>query len=153
MSGSVKGLSSVLTPFVFALLPLMALLSWASLISPDGPWGPSLPLVPSLPREMPKVKRPFDPSKLTPTVARWPGASVVTLSTMAWAKSRRDLFSVSRTLKTRHRHIFLDRRDLFGPQTGLLVGQTDLFIWLDAFGGGVVWFQKSFFDSLMRLLQ
>jgi hypothetical protein len=57
MSGSAKAVSSVLTPFVFALVPLMALSSWAWLISPGGPWAPSLPLLPSLPRGMPKVKR------------------------------------------------------------------------------------------------
>ncbi len=44
-SGSAKGLSKVLTLFVlvFALVPLMALSSWAWLISPGGPWEPSLP--------------------------------------------------------------------------------------------------------------
>ena len=34
ISGSAKPVSSVLTPVVFALAPLMALLSWAWLISP-----------------------------------------------------------------------------------------------------------------------
>lgn len=36
-SGSAKGLSRVLTLFVFAPVPLMALSSWAWLISPGGP--------------------------------------------------------------------------------------------------------------------
>ena len=77
MSGSPKGLSSVLTAFVFALVPLMAVSSWAWVTSPGAPWEPSLP------RGMPKVKRTFAPSKLTPTVAGLPGSSVVTLSTTA----------------------------------------------------------------------
>jgi hypothetical protein len=115
VSGSAKAVFSVLTPFVFALVPLKALSSWAWLISPGGPWEPSLP------RGMPKVERTFDPSNLTPTVAGLPGPSVVTLSTTAWAKSW---------------------RDLFGPQRGFLVGQTDLFLWLDAFGCGVVGFRR-----------
>ena len=69
MSGSAKAVSSVLTPFVFALVPLMALSSWAWLISPGGPWEPSLPLLPSLPRGMPKLKCTLLPSKLVCTVA------------------------------------------------------------------------------------
>ena len=43
MSGSAKGMSRVLTLFVLALVPLMALSSWAWLISPGGPWEPVLP--------------------------------------------------------------------------------------------------------------
>ena len=37
MSGSAKPVSSVLTPLVLLLVPLMALLSWAWVISPGGP--------------------------------------------------------------------------------------------------------------------
>ena len=69
MSGSAKPVSSVLTAFVLLLVPLIALSSWAWLISPGGPWEPSLPLLPSLPRGMPILKCTLLPSKLACTVA------------------------------------------------------------------------------------
>ena len=72
MSGSAKALSEVLTPFVFALVPLIALSSWAADFA-----GRALGAVAAIAAIVAawdaEVKRTFDPSKLTPTVAGLPG--------------------------------------------------------------------------------
>ena len=84
MSRSVKPVASVLAPLVLWLVPLMALLSWARLISPGGPWTPMLPLLlwrPSFPRGRPKVKRRVLPAKSTLVFAGVLGGSVFVLST------------------------------------------------------------------------